>query len=246
VVDSFPVPVCRFARATRCRRFRGEAAYGKDLVARQTFYGFRVHVRMAWPGLISRLCIAPANVHELSAVPDLTDGTRGVLIGDRNYWSPALTDELASHGLILSGAVSLGAARPLASTQLPAQPFALPDRTPSSASLSSATAPSASGRATSGISQAASYARSSATPSPSCSLPSVATRHSNSIDSSPKGNLHIGLTKDAASLQHRVRVRQSHKSRSWHAACGHQRRTWSLGGIQPHCSPKQTAQRKPP
>jgi IS5 family transposase len=51
------------------------------------------------PGLISRLCIAPANVHELSAVPDLTDGTRGVLIGDRNYWSPALTDELASHGL---------------------------------------------------------------------------------------------------------------------------------------------------
>ena len=45
IVDSFPVPVCRFARATFCRRFRGVAAYGRDHVARQTFYGFRAHVR---------------------------------------------------------------------------------------------------------------------------------------------------------------------------------------------------------
>lgn len=101
IVDSFPLPVCRFARARRCRRFRGEAAYGKDLVARQTFYGFRVHVRLAWPGFIARLCVAPANVHELAAVPDLTAGTRGVLIGDRNYWAPELTHELAQHDLRL-------------------------------------------------------------------------------------------------------------------------------------------------
>jgi hypothetical protein len=101
VVDSFPMPVCRFARARRCRRFKGEAAFGKDLVARQTFYGFRIHVRMAWPGLISRLCVAPANVHELAVVPDLTAGTHGVVIGDRNYWSPPVTEELAQRGLAL-------------------------------------------------------------------------------------------------------------------------------------------------
>lgn len=30
IIDSFPVPVCQFARAYRCHRFRGEAAFGKD------------------------------------------------------------------------------------------------------------------------------------------------------------------------------------------------------------------------
>lgn len=30
IVDSPPVPVCRFARAPRCVRFRGEAAFGHD------------------------------------------------------------------------------------------------------------------------------------------------------------------------------------------------------------------------
>lgn len=30
LADSFPLPVCLFARAYRCRRFRGEAAFGKD------------------------------------------------------------------------------------------------------------------------------------------------------------------------------------------------------------------------
>ena len=29
LVDSFPISACQFARAYRCRRFRGEAAFGK-------------------------------------------------------------------------------------------------------------------------------------------------------------------------------------------------------------------------
>jgi len=37
VVDSFPMPVCRFARANRCRTFAGLAAFGYDEVARQIF-----------------------------------------------------------------------------------------------------------------------------------------------------------------------------------------------------------------
>jgi len=54
IVDGFPVPVCQFARAYRCRLFRGEAAYGYDELARQTFYGFRCHARLCWPGVITR------------------------------------------------------------------------------------------------------------------------------------------------------------------------------------------------
>ena len=101
IIDSFPVPVCQFARAHRCRRFRAEAAYGKDTLVRQTFYGLRVHVRVEWPGLITRFCIAPANVHELAALPALTDATSGLLVGDRNYWSPKVAAEWHQHGVEL-------------------------------------------------------------------------------------------------------------------------------------------------
>jgi hypothetical protein len=98
LVDSMPLPACLFARAYRCRRFRGEAAFGKDTLLRQTFYGFRVHMRVCWPGVITRFSVAPANAHELSVVPELLEATRGLVVGDRNYWSPETKEELARNG----------------------------------------------------------------------------------------------------------------------------------------------------
>ena len=67
--DSMPLPVCLFARAYRCSRFKGEAAFGKDTLLKQTFYGLRVHVRVCWPGVITRISVAPANAHELCVLP---------------------------------------------------------------------------------------------------------------------------------------------------------------------------------
>jgi DDE family transposase len=102
LADSFPLPACLFARAYRCRRFKGEAAFGKDTLLKQTFYGFRVHVRVCWPGVITRISVAPANAHELSVLPALVEHTWGVVIGDRNYWSPPIREELAERGVELA------------------------------------------------------------------------------------------------------------------------------------------------
>ena len=99
IVDSFPIPVCRFARAYRCRRFRGEAAFGKDQVARQTFYGYRLHVRLCWPGVLARCCLTPANVSEQAALPHLLDGTGGLAVGDRNYGGARTAEEAARLGV---------------------------------------------------------------------------------------------------------------------------------------------------
>jgi Transposase DDE domain len=101
LADSFPLPACLFARAYRCQRFRGEATFGKDTLLKQTFYGFRVHVRVCWPGVITRFSVAPANAHELSVVPELSERTSGVLVGDRNYHSPETREELATLGVEL-------------------------------------------------------------------------------------------------------------------------------------------------
>jgi hypothetical protein len=101
LVDSFPLPVCRFARARRCRRLRELSAYGFDEMAKQTCFGVRIHLRVCWPGLVVSFEVAPANAHELRAAEDLLEGVTGAALGDRNYWSPALAGRLRVAGLRL-------------------------------------------------------------------------------------------------------------------------------------------------
>ena len=101
ICDSMPLPACLFARAYRCSRFKGEAAFGKDTLLKQTFYGFRMHVRVCWPGVITHFSVAPANVHELRVVPQIVDGTSGLIVGDRNYHSPKTKEELAGMSIEL-------------------------------------------------------------------------------------------------------------------------------------------------
>ena len=101
VVDSFPVPVCRFARAPRCQLFKGQASYGHDEVAKQTYYGFRAHVRMQWPGILADIRLAPAHIHDTRMAEELLAGQRGWALGDRNYWKPELMADLRQKGLHL-------------------------------------------------------------------------------------------------------------------------------------------------
>jgi IS5 family transposase len=99
LADSFPLAVCRFGRALRCRRFRGEADYGQDHAAKATIYGFRLHARVAWPGVVTRLSVAPAGVADVAVLEELTDQTTGVCLADRAYWSPELAQWLRGRGV---------------------------------------------------------------------------------------------------------------------------------------------------
>ncbi len=101
ILDSVPVAVCRFARARRCRLFAGEAAFGYDELLRQTSYGFRAHLRVAWPGVVTALELAPANASDIALAPELLDGAAGWALADRNYAGAALRDALAPNGLRL-------------------------------------------------------------------------------------------------------------------------------------------------
>jgi hypothetical protein len=83
ILDSFPMPVCRFGRAYRCRRLAGLAAFGRDEGAKQTSYGLRAHLRVCWPGVITDARLAPANLHDLVLGEELLDGVGGWALGDR-------------------------------------------------------------------------------------------------------------------------------------------------------------------
>ena len=102
IVDSMPVPVCHPARNARCRRFRDSATYGRDSLAKQFFFGFRLHVRLTWPGVITAAALVPANAHDVAVAPWLLAGQHGWALGDRGYWSPTLRAELAGGGVVLA------------------------------------------------------------------------------------------------------------------------------------------------
>lgn len=99
LVDSFPVAVCRLARAPRCRRFRGEAGYGRDHSVKQVFYGFRLHARVCWPGVVTRLSVCRAGVADAALLEELTEATAGVCLGDRAYWKPESHEQLRGQGV---------------------------------------------------------------------------------------------------------------------------------------------------
>jgi hypothetical protein len=77
ILDSFPMPVCRFGRAYRCRRLAELAAFGRDEGAKQTYYGLRAHLRVCWPGVIAEGHLAPANLHDLALAEDLLADAQG-------------------------------------------------------------------------------------------------------------------------------------------------------------------------
>jgi hypothetical protein len=98
LVDSLPLPVCRFARSGICRRFGGQAGFGHDPVAGKIFYGFRLHLRTGLDGVILGYELAPGPAHELDIARELAPRPVGTALGDRNYWSPATRAEFQAAG----------------------------------------------------------------------------------------------------------------------------------------------------
>src|SRR5258706_6558970 len=47
------------------------------------------------------MCLAPANIHEGEVAWELTAGTSGLLLGDRNYWLLQLQQVLRKLGVVL-------------------------------------------------------------------------------------------------------------------------------------------------
>jgi hypothetical protein len=63
----------------------GVGGYGKDHSQRQTFYGFRLHLRLCWQGDITQVSLASANEQDFEIALVLTRHTTGMALGDRNY-----------------------------------------------------------------------------------------------------------------------------------------------------------------
>jgi hypothetical protein len=108
LIDSFPLRVCRLSRAHRCKLFRGQAGYGHDPAAwRDTYYGFRVHLRCADAGPCAAVQLAAPNVPDGAVAAELAAKpadhlTIEATLADRAYATSARwAREMARAGSLL-------------------------------------------------------------------------------------------------------------------------------------------------
>lgn len=89
VIDSLPVPVCRRARAWRCRKVRGRIYCGYCAAKDEKFFGWRLPLVCTPQGEPVRFTLLPASLHDLTPLHELADalpeGAR--LFGDKGYIS---------------------------------------------------------------------------------------------------------------------------------------------------------------
>lgn len=103
VIDSFPLPVCKFGRARYCHSFRGYGAnYGKCPSKKETYYGFKVHALITLEGYITAFEITPASVDDREGLRDMAENRLGlVILGDKGYTGERLYEDIKSQGICL-------------------------------------------------------------------------------------------------------------------------------------------------
>lgn len=103
IVDSFPLPVCKFGRARYCRSFRAEGAtYGKCPSKKETYLGFKVHVLTTIDGFITNYVIGKASEDDREGLYYLVENITGItVIGDKGYTGEFLRESMAEQGITL-------------------------------------------------------------------------------------------------------------------------------------------------
>jgi len=87
IVDSMPLPVCRRARAGRCRKVRGAVYCGYCAAKEEKFFGWRLHLIVTPAGLPISFEVLPASLHDLTPVHELIERVPGGawIYGDKGY-----------------------------------------------------------------------------------------------------------------------------------------------------------------
>jgi hypothetical protein len=74
LIDSRPVPVCKRARARRCRQVRGKDFCGVCPAKGEKFFGWRLHLIGTPAGVPLRFDLVPGGLHDLTPIHELTFG----------------------------------------------------------------------------------------------------------------------------------------------------------------------------
>lgn len=93
ILDSMPIEVCKFVRARHTKLFKDSANYGKWIG--QTFFGYRLHLKINSCGMIQKFILAKASVHDIKFVEPLLESDQNCFVlGDKGYRSFPLHQKL--------------------------------------------------------------------------------------------------------------------------------------------------------
>jgi len=101
ITDGVPMPICHLQRASRCKLFPEQVAFGFCAAKNEPYYGFKGHVVINQEQQIVAFTLAPANIDEREVVQNMIGMVQGCLIGDKGLLSKILKEQLAQHGLNL-------------------------------------------------------------------------------------------------------------------------------------------------
>ena len=73
ILDSMPLPVCRRARAWRCRKVRGAEYCGYCAAKKEKFFGWRLHLVISAAGIPVSFDLLPASFHDLTPIHELME-----------------------------------------------------------------------------------------------------------------------------------------------------------------------------
>lgn len=101
LIDGFPMPICKFARAHFTKMFKGTAAYGYCAAKQETYDGFHAHLVISSIGVITAGTFTAANVDERDVCPELMEKVHGLVLGDKGFIRPTLQKDLTQQGAYL-------------------------------------------------------------------------------------------------------------------------------------------------
>lgn len=94
IIDSMPIPVCVYARASRNMRFVYDTGinnadlYGHCASKKEDIYGFKLHLMVTTTGVPVHYVLAPAAFHDVVVAPDLLETYQKniITLGDKGYF----------------------------------------------------------------------------------------------------------------------------------------------------------------
>lgn len=102
IIDSMPIPVCKFARAYFSKCFKDISSYGYCASKKETYFGLKLHALVTVNGFVFDFLLTSAGIYDRAAVFELIENKPSIkIIADKGYIDTNLKNHLENEKDIL-------------------------------------------------------------------------------------------------------------------------------------------------
>ena len=86
IIDSMPIPVCKFARSYFNKLFKDISAYSYCASKKETYFGLKLHALVTTNGFITNFLLTAANIDDRDAIFELLKNNTSIkILADKGY-----------------------------------------------------------------------------------------------------------------------------------------------------------------